>query len=278
MKKGLVIEIEKKVAYVLNDQGAFETIKVRPGLEPGKQVYYFEEDLAPKSGGGNWKVWVAYAAVLMLAVFFGARAGMLLDGVCAVVSLDDGPSLQLYLNRDLEVLEVAVSDEAPGGQEASDLEGLSVEAALKRALTGFDSGWRDRSGGMVLIAAASVDDRVDGEALADLLAKAVSEDEWVRETDLTVFVLQAESSDVAESEARRMSLGKFRVLKLNEEKNLDPELLKAMDVRTIFEKDYLAAVEPVVQGTDWWLADEEFQQDILDQEEIPAGGPGDQGP
>ena len=101
MNKGKVIDIQEKYVIVMNDQMAYEKIENKNGLSIGKEIYYFEEDLY-KERKQAVKKYFLVAAVIFMMLFI--QPLLVAEEAYGYISVDINPSIELQVNKNLEVL------------------------------------------------------------------------------------------------------------------------------------------------------------------------------
>ncbi len=108
MNKGKVIEINSKYAILLNDNMQYEKIKAKEGLSLGSTIYYFKEDLYVKKQKHFSKIVIA-AAILFMMVFIQPQT---IEPIAfGYVSVDINPSIQMEVNKNLNVIKVEAKNE-----------------------------------------------------------------------------------------------------------------------------------------------------------------------
>ena len=131
MKKGVVLSIDRNQATVFTQDCGLETIDLAPNMKMGREA------VLPASSRPQ-KMRLAWAAAAMLAVLvliFGilVGTGRFLSPVYATLSVDVNPSIELDLNRSLDVIRVrALNDEAAALLQGQELRKMNWEDAVTR--------------------------------------------------------------------------------------------------------------------------------------------------
>jgi len=108
MNKGKVIEINSKYAILLTDNMQYKKIKAKEGLSLGSMIYYFKEDLYIKKQNHFSKVVIA-AAIIFMMVFIQPQT---IEPIAfGYVSVDINPSVQMEVDKDLNVIKVEAKNE-----------------------------------------------------------------------------------------------------------------------------------------------------------------------
>lgn len=108
MNKGKVIDIQNKYVVVMNDQMTYDKIEKKNGLSLGKEIYYFEEDLYKESKQPVKKYFLV-AAVLFMMLFI--QPLLVAEEAYGYISVDINPSIELQVNKDLDVLAIEAINE-----------------------------------------------------------------------------------------------------------------------------------------------------------------------
>ncbi len=108
MNIGIVTKVESDHLLVMNDSMKIEKIKSRSGVQVGERLEYRWKDVYMGINGRKTKrlLLLASLIVVMMASFavYGVRG--VNENVSAVVSVDINPSIELWLDHDLNVLKV----------------------------------------------------------------------------------------------------------------------------------------------------------------------------
>jgi len=227
MNKGKVIDIQKKYVVVMNDQMTYEKIKKKEGLSLGKEIYYFEEDLY-KVSKQPVKKYFLVAAVLFMMLFI--QPLLVAEEAYGYISVDINPSIELQVNKDLDVLSIeAINEDAKVymkdewiGKPAKEVINLIIEETRNKGVLNNE---RD----FVLVSyyfndEDSTSEKVFVQSLDELFNN--------KPHDYEVAVIKSDSETYSEAKEAKESLGKQVV---NKKMNTKVEDLLA--ARTSIEKD-----------------------------------------
>ena len=75
MKKGLIMELKKDYAIMLNDDGSMDKIVIKPGMAVGQKIFYFDEDIikVSSSSQGKFKYNAEHLNLFSSFIFFTGR-------------------------------------------------------------------------------------------------------------------------------------------------------------------------------------------------------------
>ncbi len=105
----MVLKIKKEYAIVMTQESDLIRIQYKQGMEIGQKIYFMEEDIVRSQSkkGFNKKQarWVtSIAAMLIIVVMTSLYVPQLMNPVYAVVSVDVNPSVQLKIDKHLNVV------------------------------------------------------------------------------------------------------------------------------------------------------------------------------
>jgi len=131
MKKGVVLSIDRNQATVFTQDCGLETIALTPKMKMGRETV-LPSSSRPRSLRFAWAA-TAMLAVLVLVLGLLVGTGNFLSPVYATLSVDVNPSIELDLNRSLNVIRVrALNDEAAALLQNQELRKLNWEEAVMR--------------------------------------------------------------------------------------------------------------------------------------------------
>lgn len=105
---GKVVEINSKYAIVLNNEMSYEKIKVNNKLKLGKSIYYFKENLYIEKPKRLKNIVIAAAILFMIAFIQPLAVEPIAFGY---ISVDINPSIQLEIDRDLDVIKIEAKNQ-----------------------------------------------------------------------------------------------------------------------------------------------------------------------
>lgn len=135
MKKGMILNISRQTATVFTDDCRVIKVRHRPDMVRGQEYDLDRMSLAPARTVGFRRLAPALVAACLVLLLVGGVlfSGVLADPVYAVLSIDVNPSLELSLNRDLNVIKVrAINEDAQRLLNSHDFTGLSWQEALRQ--------------------------------------------------------------------------------------------------------------------------------------------------
>ena len=108
MNIGIVTKVESDHLLVMNDSMKIEKIKSRSGVQVGERLEYRWKDVYMGMNGRKTKRLLLLASLIMVMMASFAVYGVrgVNENVSAVVSMDINPSIELWLDHDLNVLKV----------------------------------------------------------------------------------------------------------------------------------------------------------------------------
>lgn len=136
MKTGTILSMDQKHAYVFTSDCHMVKISCQPDMAVGKEISMEIEQTRERPVVKNRRLSLALVAaslVLLLAVGLIFGQGLLAKPVYARLSIDVNPSLELALNRQLEVQSVrTMNEEARQLMAGQDFTGLGWQEAVAR--------------------------------------------------------------------------------------------------------------------------------------------------
>ena len=136
MKTGTILSMDQKHAYVFTSDCHMVKINCQPGMVIGKEIMMETEQIREKPVVKNRRLSLALIAaslVLLLAIGLIFGQGLFAGPVYARLSIDVNPSLELALNRQLEVQSVrTMNEEARQLMVGQDFTGLGWQEAVAR--------------------------------------------------------------------------------------------------------------------------------------------------
>ena len=136
MKTGTILSMDQKYAYVFTSDCHMVKLHWQPGMTVGKEINMETSATLVKPAYNSRRLRLSLAAaclVLLLAVSLILGQGLLANPVYATLSIDVNPSLELSLNKQLEVISVkAMNEETVGLLAGQDLIGLNWQEAIQR--------------------------------------------------------------------------------------------------------------------------------------------------
>ncbi len=134
MKTGTIVGIDRKHAHVFTSDCRMVKLQWQPDMVVGKEIMMEPTNITPAPVARNRRLQFSLAAaclVLLLVVGLIFGQGLITSPVYATLSIDVNPSLELSLDRDLNVLSVkALNDDATQLLAGHNLTGLYWQDAV----------------------------------------------------------------------------------------------------------------------------------------------------
>lgn len=135
MNKGLIMELKKDYAIVLNDDGSMEKILIKPQMSVGQKIFYFEEDIIKTSTGSNFKYnlfmksFGTIAALFLIVFTFFYNFNF--NKTYAVVSLDINPSIQIEVDNNQKIINVKGMNDDGKNIDFTGVKGCNINDGIK---------------------------------------------------------------------------------------------------------------------------------------------------
>lgn len=245
MKRGIIMEVNRRTAVVLTKDGSFEQIR----LKKGQYAAVGEEILIPKNPEKRrlpvfLPSFSAAAAAMIVFVLF--MSGILPFGnqeaaVAAYVSVDINPSIEVGVNDELEVLEVhALNSEGTRViGDVNDYEQMSLEDFVRLVIERSEQkGYLVQNHDVLLTATVVTDDKKDASVLSGKLEKTMATVQKDKPDDaLNITVLEGDETVREKAQKVGVSTGKYIVYldALEKGKPLSIEQIKQMSVTQIHD-------------------------------------------
>lgn len=130
IRKGIVMDVQKNHVVVMSED--FEYFKIKPfKCSKGSKIFFTDDDIIKLSGGMRQLIAASAAAVLIIASLFGLSGGF--DSpysYAAVMTLGDGSSVELLLDKNMKVKDIDSNSQASENLEKDKYLGLAVEHAV----------------------------------------------------------------------------------------------------------------------------------------------------
>lgn len=246
MNKGLVVKITKKYLVVINNRQNYVKLQVKDGLSLGHQIYYTEEDLyQERKPLSRTVVSIASVCAMLLVVVLGwqllaNKPAIGTGDVYAVVTLDINPSIEIQVTKE-GLVERIIGLNLDGDHLINfDYKNQSFETVMNQLLENAVTMGYLADEGSVLV--ASSDLGITGRADLDISDRM--EAFLIDQTSNYTFIYcRANEEDVVSAKKAEMSLGRFKLLQLVDETEIDEELLLEMKINDLANE---VAVQPAL--------------------------------
>ena len=140
MKKGLIMELKRDYAIVLNDDGTMEKILIKPQMAVGQKIFYFDEDIVNITETTSlnrgkikystfMKSFGSIAALFLLVFTFFYY--MNISKTVAIVSLDINPSIQIEVDNNQNIIKVIGMNDDGKNIDFSQVKGCNINDGIK---------------------------------------------------------------------------------------------------------------------------------------------------
>ncbi|HEU5139451.1 MAG TPA: anti-sigma factor domain-containing protein [Bacillales bacterium] len=250
MKRGIVMEVKRRKAVVLTENGRFETIRLPKGTTPGvgdKVVVPDEEsNVAVRRKSYRWfPAMSTIAAVLIFVVllggFFTANPN---ETIAAYVSYDVNPSFSAAVNGDMQVVSVQTWNQDAATLFAQwdsyrfmELKAFSQLVVEKIAKSGY---FKDDSHFLVATTVVVRDQNVKDKVTASLnkVVDSIRSNKLLTGKSVAVTVKTADPETRKKANSHGLSLGKYLLYLSADDKgkNLSIHTVKQSSVAEIEHK------------------------------------------
>jgi len=220
MNKGKILKFSGNEVIVLSDTLKYEKIKLKPQMELGQTIYYFDEDLVTlpmeteESGFLDklhaFRALYALApivAVLLIAVmmYTGTPTEPVVLPTYGIVSIDINPSISLHIDAE-GIIEHAESKNADGAEvlEAIVIEETPLSEGLEMIITASESAGYLKQKNQIFIAAT---DQSNTQTVATMVENALEELEV--DDPYTVYVAAVDYDLYEAAEDEDVTIGHY---------------------------------------------------------------------
>lgn len=221
MFKGKILKFSGHDAIIVSDTLKYEKIKLRPQMEVGQTIYYFEDDIilpvvidAPSLLERVRSLKPIYSiapllAVFLIAVMIFSNNGQMPASIPSygIVSIDINPSISLHVN------EQGLVEDAEGKNDEGDeiinstpLIGQSLQEALSRIIEISEEKGYLAANKQIFIAST---EQSDAHHIDDLVEAALERIE--ADDTYTVYIVDVDYDLYTEAETQKVSLGHYYV-------------------------------------------------------------------
>ncbi len=245
VKRGIIMEINRKKAVVMTRDGGFERIR----LKKGQAAHLGEEILIPEEP--QKRMFPTFVPSITMASAFAAFilafAGIFsfnTEPVAAYVSIDVNPSMEVGVNQDMEVLEyTSLNEDSKALQkEIEELKGLPLAKFVESVVALINEKGYFNSNHDVLLATTSIlkgsneNEKVQ-QSLARELA-AVQNRLLTKNEEIAVKVVSADKETREHAKENGISTGKYLVYKdaVNQGNELTMDEARTLSVTELKKK------------------------------------------
>ncbi|GAA0079083.1 hypothetical protein UT300005_34620 [Clostridium sp. CTA-5] len=235
MNKGILMEIKKDYAIVMNELGLMDSIKLKDGMIIGQKIFYFQEDIVNLNANKSinklslFKTFGTFAALfLLIFTFFQPFA---YQKAYAVVSLDINPSIQIEVNNKKKIVKVEGINADGKNIDLSSVNGLDINDGIENIKSILVEKNYLNKDGEVLVGFALLDGKED-ETYENTI-KDVIQTTFKSEN---VTYVKANKDAVEEAKTKGISLGRYEATRsLNEDVKSDIEDIPVKEITSLIK-------------------------------------------
>ncbi len=229
MKKGLIMELKKDYAIMLNDDGSMDKIVIKPGMAVGQKIFYFDEDIikVSSSSQGKFKYNVfmksfgSIAALFLIAFTFFYN--MNINRTCAIVSLDINPSIQIEVDNNAKIIKVEGMNDDGKSIDFTGIKGCNINEGIKTIKDILVEKEYLKNNKDVLVGVAFVKDG-DKAAYEENIKEAVFS---TFDTETIAYIKAEDKDDVIEAKEQGISLGRYEASKAVADEETKKKIINA---------------------------------------------------
>ncbi|PAB58801.1 anti-sigma factor domain-containing protein [Anaeromicrobium sediminis] len=228
MRRGMVLKLNKDYALIATDDSDFLRVKFREGMRIGQKIFIFDEDIISldeeyekgSSVPNYLKLVVALVACMAIAVIINNPFVRGPRPLYAMVSIDINPSFELGIDEAYNVIEINAMNEESKEILDSKLVGEPLSIVVSELLSDVEeSGYALASDNALLVSTVDLkndDDEPLQKAVADGVYLAMEKNKVYENTK--VIFIEADEEDLKEAEEQKLSVGKYRLLEMSDNK------------------------------------------------------------
>lgn len=278
--KGIILEIDKIGAVVINNEGNYIRIKKNDKLIPGILVEYTENDVINRKQRPFFRILrenskivytIGSAAVFIFIVaLFAILSRQALNSTFAYIDVDINPSVELKINKSSNIVGVkSLNEDGEKLCQSIDFIGKKVENGIMEIIKrSAELGYLKDKGRLVLVAGAL---QVDGKISSEKYNKLNKEMEGLIENikdkvehenkEVQLVAFHTSPIKIKEAHEKNMSLGRYSLYD-----NADNQGIKLAleDAKTL----KISELFNLLPSKDFSSFEEEQKLEAIDEEEI----------
>lgn len=252
MNKGIIMELKKNYAIVLNDEGIMDKIIAKENMKVGQKIFYFENDIIKTTTNkvhryNNFIKTFGSIAALFLIVFTFFHI-MKPEEAYAVVSLDINPSIQIEVDSNQKIIKVEGVNTDGKNIDFSDVQDVSLDTGIQKIKEKLvEKNYLDTNK-EVLVGFAFVqngDNSNYEESIKDAIQSTFN-------TEKVTYV-KGDKDDVDEAKTKGISLGRYEASLV-----VDEDTKNKIDKAPV--KDITASIKDKENVTQWEAQDEKTNE------------------
>ncbi len=266
MHKGIVLKVIKEYAVVLAQDNQHCKLIPKEGMYVGQKIFFFEEDIiniSHKQRGIRgldsdlFRKTVSFSVIAACLLFFFLFGGIQgLPGTdssyYAVVSVDINPSVELKISKQKYVIAVEALNQEAYQVAGQYLVGLKVEDAVSKIVTNAVKHHYLKDEEAILFSAAV--NPAANVSEEDLKHEIITELTSGKLPDFYSYLfIPSTSEDYKEAKRQKLSLGKYQITILANEKLL-PQEVQDMKVKDLLQDETIKSkLKKKNQKKDVWI-------------------------
>ncbi|WP_157950249.1 anti-sigma factor domain-containing protein, partial [Vallitalea okinawensis] len=243
MRQGMVLKLNHNYALIATDDAEFIKIKYREGMYVGQKIFVLEEDIIYSVQEGKrrpnyLKVIATLAACIVIAIILNSSFMRDTKSLYAIISIDINPSFELGINESYNVVQINAKNEESKSILNTNLIGQPLTVAVSEILSDVEeSGYALESDNALLISTVNLKNNKDEtihKGITDGVLIAI-EEEPIYENTKVIFI-DADEEDLKTAEELGLSIGKYRLIELSNNK-IDKSTIEKERVTTLIEEE-----------------------------------------
>ncbi len=277
--KGTVFKVKPQSLILMTGDFEFKEIKKRASVKIGQEVLFDDHDII--SPHQHNRRWLALAASLLIFVLFSSALlqEILVPDVYAYVGMDINPSLELALDKKLEVIQAeARNEDAQKVLQGLSLQGLNLKAAVDTILESCSNqGYINNSTSHIVISttinATSVENNVKPANLEAQVLSYTKGQLEKKQAEVNVYVVKVNEEEREEALNKGVSAGKYHLWNKSRENGveLDLEKINAQSMGSIVQNNDRVQDVLTKNATVKWKKAGHKQKGINDTPQTPPG-------
>jgi len=277
--KGTVFKVKPQSLILMTGDFEFKEIKKRAPVKTGQEVLFDDHDIIrPHQHNRRW---LALVASLLIFVLFSSALlqEVLVPDVYAYVGMDINPSLELVLDKKLEVIRAeARNEDAQKVLQGLSLRGLNLQAAVDTILESCSNqGYINNSTSHIMISttinSTSVGENVKSANLEEQVLSYTRGQLEKKQEEVNVYVVKVNEEEREEALNKGVSAGKYYLWNKSRENGveLDLEKVNAQSMSSIVQNNDRVQDLLTKSATVKWKKAGHKQKGIKDTPKTPPG-------
>jgi ElaB/YqjD/DUF883 family membrane-anchored ribosome-binding protein len=210
--RGKVVKIEGDYAIVLSDTGAFHSIKIKGHMVVSQEIIYTDYDFVKIKNKSSIKkryYYVALVASLLLVIYIGCIFHNPSPSLYAIVSIDINPSVDLYLDKDLQVTKIKAHNIEGQKIISNELLNRPLEDVISNIVKNSeDNNYITNNKNSILVSTSVIEYNVDVNTIKDTVTNAVQQ---TSHNEINLYSIDVENIDMNKWKESKMSIGMYEM-------------------------------------------------------------------